>query len=140
MANVYGVDIGTSNIKLYSKEKDEILNEKNIIAIANKSEIMAFGDDAYFENGKADVISITRNGKEIYNESTGSKDNSIKVDITDHDGYVSLEKGDDVEVTYFCDGYYKTIKGKSKVDVYEQKLLVDNNVIMFDDINELKKL
>lgn len=47
MANVYGIDIGTSNFKMCSKEKDKILNEKNIIAIANKNELLAFGDEAY---------------------------------------------------------------------------------------------
>lgn len=36
MSNVYGIDIGTSNFKMCCKEKDAILNEKNIIAIANK--------------------------------------------------------------------------------------------------------
>jgi len=45
--NVYGVDIGTSNFKMFSKEKSRILNEKNIIAIANKKEIFAVGDKAY---------------------------------------------------------------------------------------------
>lgn len=47
MSNVYGIDIGTSNFKMCSKEKDKILNEKNIIAIANKNELFAFGDEAY---------------------------------------------------------------------------------------------
>ena len=51
-----------------------------------------------------------------------------------------LEKGDDVEVTYFCDGYYKTLKGKSKVDVYEQKVIVDGIIIPFDDITDLIKI
>ncbi|MFR8130790.1 MAG: hypothetical protein ACLU90_05075 [Lachnospira sp.] len=36
MSNVYGIDIGTSNFKMCCKDKDAILNEKNIIAIANK--------------------------------------------------------------------------------------------------------
>ncbi len=47
MGNIYGVDIGTSNFKMCCKDKDNILNEKNIIAIANKRELLAFGDDAY---------------------------------------------------------------------------------------------
>ena len=34
--NIYGVDIGTSNFKMCCKDKDKIINEKNIIAIANK--------------------------------------------------------------------------------------------------------
>ena len=42
MSNVYGIDIGTSNFKMCCKEKDAILNEKNIIAIANKKELLAF--------------------------------------------------------------------------------------------------
>ena len=45
--NIYGVDIGTSNFKMCCKEKDKILNEKNIIAIANKKDLLAFGDEAY---------------------------------------------------------------------------------------------
>ncbi len=52
-SNVYGVDIGTSNIKLYNKDKQEILNEKNIIAISNKKDVFAFGDDAFEMEGKA---------------------------------------------------------------------------------------
>ena len=44
--NIYGVDIGTSNLKMCCNEKGRILNEKNIIAIANKKERLAFGDEA----------------------------------------------------------------------------------------------
>lgn len=51
--NIYGLDIGTSNIKIYHKEKDTFLNEKNIIAIANKTEIFAFGDEAFEMHEKA---------------------------------------------------------------------------------------
>ena len=47
MGNAYGIDIGTSNFKMCCKEKDTILNEKNIIAIANKKDLLAFGDEAY---------------------------------------------------------------------------------------------
>lgn len=47
MGNAYGIDIGTSNFKMCCSDKDKILNEKNIIAIANKTEILAFGDEAY---------------------------------------------------------------------------------------------
>ena len=45
--NIYGVDIGTSNFKMCCKDKDKIIKEKNIIAIANKKDILAFGDEAY---------------------------------------------------------------------------------------------
>ncbi len=51
--NVYGLDIGTSNIKIYSKEHDTILNEKNIIAIANKKDFFSFGDEAFEMHEKA---------------------------------------------------------------------------------------
>ena len=47
MGNAYGIDIGTSNFKMCCKDKDAILNEKNIIAIANKKDLLAFGDEAY---------------------------------------------------------------------------------------------
>lgn len=47
MSNTYGIDIGTSNFKMCCKEKDKILNEKNMIAIANRTELLAFGDEAY---------------------------------------------------------------------------------------------
>ena len=47
MGNAYGIDIGTSNFKMCCSDKDKILNEKNIIAIVNKTELLAFGDEAY---------------------------------------------------------------------------------------------
>lgn len=43
----YGVDLGTSNIKMYSLSSDTILNEKNVIAIKNKQEVVKFGDFAF---------------------------------------------------------------------------------------------
>ncbi len=45
--NVYGIDIGTNNIKIYSKAKDDILQEKNIITILDKNKVYAYGDEAY---------------------------------------------------------------------------------------------
>ena len=45
--SVFGVDCGTSNIKIYNSSTKEILDEKNIIAIKNKRELFAFGDEAY---------------------------------------------------------------------------------------------
>jgi len=52
----------------------------------------------------------------------------------------SIEKGDIVEITYYLDGYTKTGKGKAKVDIIEQKIYVNDKVIGFDDIYELKKI
>lgn len=45
--NNYGLDLGTSNIKLYSSANDRILNEKNMIAIKDKNTLISFGDEAY---------------------------------------------------------------------------------------------
>ena len=53
---------------------------------------------------------------------------------------LDLEKDEMVEVQYFYDGYYKTLIGKARVDIIEQKLRVNNQIIPFDDITELSKL
>ena len=45
--NVYGLDLGTYEIKVYDKKQDEIWKEKNVIAIENKKRIFAIGDSAY---------------------------------------------------------------------------------------------
>lgn len=45
--NVYGLDLGTYEIKVYDKKKDTLWKEKNAIAIANEKTIFSVGDDAY---------------------------------------------------------------------------------------------
>lgn len=45
--NVYGLDLGTYEIKVYDKKQDSIWKEKNVIAISNKTEIFAMGNKAY---------------------------------------------------------------------------------------------
>ena len=45
--NVYGLDLGTYEIKVFDKKKDTIWKEKNALAIANEKEIVSVGDDAY---------------------------------------------------------------------------------------------
>lgn len=45
--NSFGIDLGTSNIKIYSLADDSILVEKNMIAIQNKKSVFAYGDSAY---------------------------------------------------------------------------------------------
>ena len=58
--DIYGLDIGTSNIKIFYKGKDTFLNEKNIIAILNKTEIYAYGDEAFEMHEKApDSIKVS---------------------------------------------------------------------------------
>lgn len=45
--NAYGIDLGTNNIKIYSKNDDKIMIEKNMIAIENKNVLFAYGDSAF---------------------------------------------------------------------------------------------
>ena len=46
-ANAFGIDLGTNNIKIYSRSDDCILVEKNMIAIENKNTLFAYGDSAF---------------------------------------------------------------------------------------------
>ena len=43
----FGVDLGTSTVKIYSQDQDTILTEKNMIAIRNQKQILAVGNEAY---------------------------------------------------------------------------------------------
>ena len=45
--NTYGIDLGTSTVKIYDLKKDTITKEKNMIAIRNKDQLLAVGNDAY---------------------------------------------------------------------------------------------
>lgn len=45
--NAFGIDLGTNNIKIYSRSDDSILIEKNMIAIENKNTLFAYGNSAY---------------------------------------------------------------------------------------------
>lgn len=45
--NIYGIDFGTCNFKVFSKSSGKVISEKNTIAIINKTQIYAYGDDAY---------------------------------------------------------------------------------------------
>jgi rod shape-determining protein MreB len=51
--NVYGIDLGTCNLKIFCKSTGKVINEKNTIAIINKNQLYAFGDDAYAMYEKA---------------------------------------------------------------------------------------
>ena len=55
--NVFGVDLGTCNIKIYDRHADQIYKEKNIIAIANKKDVFAIGDEAFemYEKAPANI-------------------------------------------------------------------------------------
>lgn len=51
--NVYGIDLGTCNMKVYCKATNKILNEKNTVALINKNQIYAYGNAAYAMYEKA---------------------------------------------------------------------------------------
>ena len=46
-SKAFGIDFGTSNIKICKKGQGIVLNERNIIAIADKKVVIATGDEAY---------------------------------------------------------------------------------------------
>jgi rod shape-determining protein MreB len=52
-AKLFGIDFGTSTIKIYKKNEGVIFDAKNIIAIADKKRVIAIGDEAFEMYGKA---------------------------------------------------------------------------------------
>lgn len=46
-SRAFGIDFGTSTIKIYKKGQGIVLDERNIIAIANRKQIIASGNDAF---------------------------------------------------------------------------------------------
>lgn len=60
MANVYGIDLGTCNLKIFSKHSNKITKTKNTISIINKNQLYAYGDEAYAMYEKApEAIQVT---------------------------------------------------------------------------------
>lgn len=53
MSNSYGIDMGTANLKIYNNNTDEVTSIKNTIAIIEKDEMYAYGDEAYAMYEKA---------------------------------------------------------------------------------------
>ena len=51
--NIYGIDLGTCNFKVFNKATGKIMKEKNTVAIINKNQIYAYGDEAYAMYEKA---------------------------------------------------------------------------------------
>lgn len=51
--NIYGIDLGTCNMKVYCKATNKILNEKNTVALINKNQVYAYGNAAYAMYEKA---------------------------------------------------------------------------------------
>lgn len=42
-----GIDLGTGNIKIYQKSRGIVVQQKNIIAVQKKKDVIAYGDEAY---------------------------------------------------------------------------------------------
>ena len=49
----FGIDLGSMNLKVYCKEGDRILQMKNMVAVENKKNMIAYGDEAYAMYEKA---------------------------------------------------------------------------------------
>lgn len=59
-SNAFGIDLGTYNIKIYNGFKETISSHKNMIAIQNRHNLFAYGDDAFTMYEKApDNIAVT---------------------------------------------------------------------------------
>lgn len=58
--NAFGIDLGTYNIKIYNGFADRISSYKNMIAIQNRRNLFAYGNDAFTMYEKApDNIAVT---------------------------------------------------------------------------------
>ncbi len=51
--NIYGIDLGTCNFKIFCKSNNKIFKEKNTIALRGRNEIFDYGDKAYAMYEKA---------------------------------------------------------------------------------------
>ena len=55
--NAYGIDLGTRTIKIYHTHGDDVLVEKNMIAIEDRKNLFAYGDSAFemFEKAPSNI-------------------------------------------------------------------------------------
>ncbi len=56
-SKTFGIDFGTSTIKIYKKGQGIVLDERNIIAISNRKNVIASGNDAFemYEKAPANI-------------------------------------------------------------------------------------
>ncbi|MBR6238465.1 MAG: rod shape-determining protein [Lachnospiraceae bacterium] len=56
--NFFGIDIGTSNIRIYNQLDNSIFMEKNMIAIENGRDLLAYGDSAFdmYEKAPSSIV------------------------------------------------------------------------------------
>lgn len=86
-SNAFGIDLGTNNIKIYSKGEDSILVEKNMIAIENKKVLFAYGNSAF----------------EMYEKAPGN----IHISYPLSNGVIADIKNMETLVRYFITGLQK---------------------------------
>lgn len=57
-SRVFGIDFGTSTIKIYKKGQGIVLDERNIIAISNRKDIIATGNEAFdmYEKAPSNIV------------------------------------------------------------------------------------
>lgn len=55
---MFGIDLGTSKLKIFKKGEGIVLDEKNVVAIANKKVLFAAGNEA-FEMGEKAPVNIS---------------------------------------------------------------------------------
>ncbi len=56
--NFFGIDIGTSNIRIYNQLDNSIFMEKNMIAVENGRDLLAYGDSAFdmYEKAPSSIV------------------------------------------------------------------------------------
>ena len=56
--NIFGIDLGTNNIKIYKRADDTVMVEKNMIAIENKKTFFAYGNSAFdmYEKAPGNIV------------------------------------------------------------------------------------
>lgn len=84
----FGIDLGTSNIKIYNHLDDTIFIEKNMIAIKNKAGVMAYGNSAY----------------EMYEKAPGT----INITYPLSNGVIADIKNMEVLIKFFINGLMKS--------------------------------
>lgn len=83
----FGIDLGTSNIKIYNRLDDKIFIEKNMIAIMNKKQVFAYGDSAF----------------EMYEKAPGN----IKISYPLCNGVIADIQNMKILIKYFMNGLMK---------------------------------
>ena len=118
MSNGYGIDLGTYNLKIYSKASENVTNVKNTIAIYDKGKIYAYGDDAYSMFEKApETISVSF---PIINGVISDFDNmkSILTNILENNMKAHL-KGSDIVIAVPTD--ITEVEKKAFNDIFRRK-------------------